>query len=40
MAVFDKFGDKTGIDLPAEMIENVILIVPTISCRDKDHAHF
>ena len=40
MAVFDKFGDKTGIDLPAEMIENVILIVPTIPCRDKDHAHF
>ena len=27
MAVFDEFGDKTDIDLPAEMIGNVILII-------------
>ena len=27
IAIFDKFGDKTDIDLPAEMIGNVILIV-------------
>ena len=41
MAVFEKFGDETDINLPAESIEKKgIFYHPTIPCRDRDHAHF
>ena len=40
MAVFDKFDDKTDIDLPAELSGKVILIVQQYPAENKDHTHF